>query len=49
MSMALTRQLGLVKGCNLKKKLGLMGLMILWTVRVGEWLVSEGAIIVVEV
>ena len=37
------------KGCNLKRGLGLRGLMILWTVRVGEWLVSEDAVIVAEV
>ena len=48
MGMDLTRELGLVKGCNLKRELGLIGLMILWIVRVGEWLVSEGAVIVVE-
>ena len=39
MRMDLTRDLGLAKGCNLKKDLGLMGLMILWIVRAGEWLV----------
>ena len=38
-----------MKGCNLQRKLGMMGLMILWTVRVVEVLVSEGAVIIVEV
>ena len=49
MRMDLTSELGLAKGCNLTRELGLMGLMILWIVRVGEWLVSEGAVIVAEV
>ena len=43
------RKLGFAKGYNLKRKLGLMGWMILWNVRVGEWLVFEVAVIVVEV
>ena len=47
--MDLTRELGLAKGCNLKRELGLMGLVLLWIVRVGEWLVSEAAVIVAEV
>ena len=49
MRMDLTRKLGLVKGYNLQRNLGMMGLMIVWIVRFGEWLVSEGAVIVVEV
>ena len=49
MRMILTRELGLAEGCNLKRELGLMGLMILRIVRVGEWLLSEGAVIVAEV
>ena len=49
MRMDLTRELSLAKGSDLKRDLGLMGLMILWIVRVGEWLVSEGAVIVAEV
>ena len=49
MRLDLTRDLCLAKGCNLTRELGLMGLMILWIVRVGEWLVSEGAVIVAEV
>ena len=47
--MDLTRELGLAKGCNLKRELELMDLMILWIVKVGEWLVFEGAVIVAEV
>ena len=49
MRMDLKRELGLVKGCNLRRELGLMGLIILWTVIVGEWLVSEDAVIIAEV
>ena len=43
------RKLGVVKGCNFKRELGLMGSFILWIVRVGERLVFEGAVIVAEV
>ena len=49
MTMGLTMELGLAKGCNLNRELGLMGSMILWIVRVGEWLVFESALIVAEV
>ena len=49
MRMDLTRELSFAKGCNLKRELRLIGLMILWIVRVGEWLVSEAAVIVADV
>ena len=49
MRMDLTRELVLAKGCNLKRELGLMGLMTLRIVRVDEWLVFENAVIVAEV
>ena len=42
-------KLGFAKGYSLKRELGLMGWMMLWIVRAGEWLVFEGAVIVVEV
>ena len=38
----------MMKGCNLKRGLGLLDLRILWIVRVGEWLVFEGAAVVAD-
>ena len=34
--MGLTRKLGVAEGCNLKRGWELLGLMILWIVRVDE-------------